>query len=197
LYHGCRLDKDENPIDTGIRVSNTEGIVSSLLDLAENDPVLCNHLEEIREEIQDHFYQEQAKHRNGQIWFCLTKNEMIEEGGVYSAFGSEFRLLILNGINDKLKARLFHYGKPSIVVLNLPMDPYLSKFTDSISRYLFSLWIFHRLDLPEQERPKGFSCYIKTDIPKEHVANIIQPKRVYDQYNKDSRWYTWDEMVKN
>jgi len=195
LYHGCRLSEDETPAETGIKISNTEGIVNSLIDLAENDPVLSNHVESIKEIIQDPFYQRQFKHRNGQIWFCLTESEMIHQGGVYPAFGSEFRLLILNGIDDQLKHRLFYYGKPSIVVMDLPIEPYLSVFKDSICKFIFSLWTHHCLVLPEQEMPTGFSCYIKTDIPPEYIIEIVHPKGVFDQYNKNSRWYKWNEMV--
>lgn len=193
LYHGCRL-YEENPLKSGLRTSSANGIENALISLAENDPVLQEHIDAIKETIANSFYQEQAGCRNNQIWFCLTQREMIEEGGVYIAFGSEYRLLILNGVDPSLKNRLFHYGKPSIVAVELPIEPFLSKFTDVASKFLFSLWVHHKLKFPDNDAPDGFGCYIETDVPAEHVAEIIHPEKAYDQYNSDSRWYSWDEM---
>jgi hypothetical protein len=194
LYHGCRLNDGEIPSVVGLRASSTDGITASLLELAERDPVLRQHVEAINEKVSDVFYRDQARCRNNQIWFCLTEHEMIEEGGVYSAFGSEYRLLILNGIDQTLKYRLFRYGTPAIVAVELPIDPYLLRFKGSIAKFLFSLWIHHRLEFHDTDKPGGFACYIETDVPPEHVREILRPKRVHDQYNRDSRSYSWDEI---
>lgn len=193
LYHGCRLYND-SPLQNGLTVSSTDGIESALLDLAKNDPILNQHSDAIKENIENSLYQEQARCRNHQIWFCLTQKEMIEEGGVYIAFGSEYRLLILNGIDPSIKNRLLHYGKPSIVAVDLPVESFLIKYKDVASKFLFSLWAHHNLNLPDIDEPGGFSCHLEIDVPAEYVSEIIHPKKVYDQYNSDSRWYSWDEM---
>lgn len=119
---------------------------------------------------------------------------MTDEGGVYVAFGSEFRLLILNGIDESLRLRLLHYGRPAIVVVELPIGEYFADYTDNIAKFLFALWIHHRLEFSDLDFPSGFSCYIKSPVLAGNVAGIVQPPRVYDQYNRDSRWYAWDEM---
>lgn len=195
LYHGCRLYNGDNPKVTCLKASSTAGIEQSFIELVENDAVLVKHLDRIKSEINDKFTQQQAQSRDSQIWFCIRYKEMIEEGGVYCAFGSEYRLLILNSINRKLKDRLLHYGIPAVLSLNVPIIPYLEFFTQEISKYLFALWIQHKLKLDDTDFPSGFSCWIETDMPGEVVNEIIKPDKVYDQYNSDSRWYTWAEMA--
>lgn len=194
LYHGCRLQEGVDPQRTGLQPSSTDGIVKALLDLAARDPVLMPHRDAIAAIVADPFYQEQIGCREGQIWFCQTMREMTDEGGVYIAFGSEFRLLILNRVDESLKMRLLHYGRPAIVVVDLPIRDYFADYTDNIAKFLFARWKHHRLELSDAELPSGFSCYIKSPVPAEHVAGIIRADRVYDQYNSDSRWYAWHEI---
>jgi hypothetical protein len=194
LYHGCRLNEGEDPTVLGLHPSCTNGIVASLLDMAGDDPVLCNYVDAIRSKVASQSYQEQARYRTGQIWFCLTEKEMIEEGGVYTAFGSEYRLLILNSIDESLNKRLFFYGIPAVVVVDLPINSHLHYFISNIAKFLFSLWMHHKLGFSDYEAPAGFACYIKNNVPAEYIAEIMRPRKVFDQYNTDSRWYTWDEM---
>jgi hypothetical protein len=195
LYHGCRLYNRDDPKVTGLKASSTSGIEQSFIELAQNDEVLVKHLDKIKSEINDKFAQRQAQSRDRQIWFCIRYKEMIEEGGVYCVFGSEYRLLILNSINPKLKDRLLYYGRPAIVSLNVPIIPYLEYFTQEISKYLFDLWIQHKLKLEVTNFPSGFACWINQDIPGGLVNEVLMPDKVYDQYNDDSRWYTWAEMA--
>jgi hypothetical protein len=171
-----------------------EGAWGALLDLASRDPVLTRHRDAIAAIVEDPSYQEQIGCREGQIWFCQTMREMTHEGGVYVAFGSEFRLLILNGVDPSVKTRLLHYGQPAIVVVDLPIDACFEGFAENIAKLLFALWTYCRLGLSEAELPSGFSSYIKSPVPAEHVAGIVQADRVYDQYNHERRWYTWEEI---
>jgi hypothetical protein len=194
LYHGCRLYDGHDPRKSGMHPSSCAGIADSLLALAAADPVLKDHVEAIKATLARREYREQVTSRDGQIWFCITKKEMLEDGGVYIAFGSEFRLLILNNIDDALAHRLFHYGKPAIVVFDLPFDPFLTKFKDVAAKFLFSLWIHHRLSLDDINKPRGFSCWIKEEVPAQHVVDVIRADRVYDHYNTICRWYAWDEI---
>jgi hypothetical protein len=195
LYHGCRLHGAEDPRISGLKISSTQGIEQALVEMAQKDAVLKNHLHRIKIEIEDKFTREQAEGRNGQIWFCIRYKEMVEEGGVYCAFGSEYRLMILNSISPNLKARLLYYGTPAIVVLKVPIEPYLVGFRDYAAKYLFSLWIHYRLGIDDINFPSGFACYLQEDIPAEYITDIIKPEKVYDQYNENERWYTWAEMV--
>jgi hypothetical protein len=194
LYHGCRLDDGDNPKLSGLKISSTKGIEQALIKIAQNDVVLKDYLERIKLETEDKFTKEQAECRNGQIWFCIRFKEIIEEGGVYCVFGSEYRLLILNSIGKRLKERLLYYGRPAIIILNLPIEPFLCNFRENTARYLFSLWVHHRLKLDDINFPTGFACWIKEDVPAEFIHEIIAPEKVYDQYNDDSRWYSWSEM---
>lgn len=196
LYHGCRLYDGEDPMRSGLKTSSTQGIEAALLEIAKKDVVLKNYLEKIRTEIAAKFTREQAECRNGQIWFCIRYKEMIEEGGVYCVFGSEYRLIILNAIDGNLKERLLYYGTPAILVLNIPVDKYLEYFRNYAAKYLFSLWIHHKLQLDEINFPSGFACYLRQDIPAELIDEIITPEKVYDRYNVDGRWYRWEEMFR-
>jgi hypothetical protein len=194
LYHGCRLHDGYDPRATGMKPSSCAGIADALLALAAADPVLKDHVDAITATLALKEYREQVRSRDGQIWFCITEKEMIEDGGVYIAFGSEFRLLILNGIDEALGRRLFHYGQPAIVLFNLPFDSYLADFKDVAAKFLFSLWIHHRLGLDDVNKPRGFSCWIKREVPAERIIDIIQAEKVYDHYNTECRWYAWDEI---
>ena len=194
LYHGCRLPDGYDPRESGMQPSSCAGIADALLELAAADPVLKDHVEAIKSRLAMREYQEQVRSRDGQIWFCLTEREMIEDGGVYVAFGSEFRLLVLNNIDERLSRRLFYYGKPAIVVFDLPVDGFLDGFKDVAAKFLFSLWIHDRLAVDDVNKPRGFSCWIKKAVPREHVVDVLQVERVYDHYNTECRWYRWGEI---
>lgn len=194
LYHGCRLDDGCDPRIGGMSPSSCAGIAEALLKLAANDPVLKNHVNAITESLASPEFEEQVISRDAQIWFCLTKQEMIEDGGVYVAFGSEFRLLILNSIDESLARRLFNYGTPAIVVVELEIDSYLVEFKRRIAQFLLSLWIHHRLVLDDENAPRGFACWIHEGVPATAVVDVMQTDQVYDHYNTDCRWYSWSEI---
>jgi hypothetical protein len=65
---------------------------------------------------------------------------------------------------------------------------------DVIAKFLFSLWIHNRLALDDVNKPGGFACWIRKEIPAKYVVETTQAERVYDQYNSDRRWYSWDEI---
>lgn len=194
LYHGCRFNHAENPRNFGLKASSTSGIVATLLDLAERDPILSEHIADIKTTVTKGFFREQSRCRTGQIHFCLTYHEMIEDGGVYIAFGSEYRLVILNDISNRLKFRLFYYGIPAVIAVELPIEDFLMRYKDNVAKFLFSLWIHHCLEFDNDDKPIGFACHLDVDIPPEHVKNVIHPSKVHDQFNRDGRWYLWDEI---
>lgn len=196
LYHGCRLLNSEDPQIQGLKISSTHGIEQALLNLAKEDAVLNAYEDKIRQIIDNKFTREQAKSRNGQIWFGLRYNEIVEQGGVYCAFGSEYRLMILNSVDPSLKERLLCHGVPSIVVVDVPIVPYLERFRADAAKYLLALWIHQKLKLDDRDFPSGFSCWMEVDIPSEFVNAVLKPDKVHDRYNSVSRWYAWDDMVK-
>ncbi|HZV71403.1 MAG TPA: hypothetical protein VFG10_17730 [Saprospiraceae bacterium] len=194
LYHGCRLEVNDNPSKTGLNPSSIKGITSSLFKLAKNDIVLRDYLKEIEEALLSEEFQLQADLRDGQIWFCLTFSEVIQKGRVYVAFGSEYRLNILNAVKEDLKFRLFNYSHPSILSFDIPIDEYLYKYNDRIAKFLFSLWIHYHLKFDDSDKPEGFACYLTQTIPAHCIKEIIKPERVYDRFNNERRWYTYEEM---
>lgn len=197
VYHGCRFNSDQNPKVVGLKASSTQGIQTSLLELASKDEVLKEYLSAIREAIDDYFIVQQAKNRDNQVWFCLNRREIINDGGVYCVFGSEYRLLILNNIDELLAQRLLRYGMPAIVVIHLPLDDHLANFRDYTAKYLFALWIHYHMGFSDIDFPGSFSCWIKRDVEPQLIHDVERPERVYDHYNTDSRWYTWEEMYLN
>jgi len=199
VYHGCRSSNPEISKSRGLETSCVRGIEKSLLNLARKDITLKKHYSEIKKAIRDNKkIKMQSRYRDGQIWFGASEKEIIEKGGVYLVFGSEYRLLILNSINEELKYALLSYGTPAIIALNVPINQLEGDLF--VYKFIITNWakIFLNYNgIVNNLAPQPPSLYTENRVSSNCFSHVTYPDRACDNYNSPAKWYNLKSPFNN
>lgn len=128
--------------------------------------------------------------------FSSSICDMLKNGGVYVAFGSEFQLKEKNKISKNANKILFDKSIPSILVFDIPFNCF-SRYSVCYQN-LINLWCKKTLGISEYEYDSfDGEIRIKNKASFEYFKFSLHPKKicVRNDFNGiQNKIYSWDEI---
>ena len=123
--------------------------------------------------------------------------DMLKNGGVYVAFGSEFQLKEVNKISKDANKILFDKSIPSILVFDIPLKNF--SIYSIIYQNLINLWCNKTLGISEYKYNSfDGELRIKNEVSFEYFKFSLHPKKicVKNDFNGgvQNKIYLWDEI---
>jgi hypothetical protein len=147
--HHCTKELHEGKIqDGGLRALDAQLHINEFLEYLSRSPDFCNYLEEFKSVLLPWLQDSQIRNRQNQIWFCLNKSLVIDNGCQYffKYYGGEIVYWPIVDYNERLSSILTQIGQPIVVTATFPISDMHIANIDSISESIIRRYIWETVD---------------------------------------------------
>ena len=170
-YHGCRVFKESDYKERGIKKLETDRIVKWCKDF-------FGHHERI-DEILSELGEDYIRHGESGV-FCMCGIEAAKKNRCCHPDGSELVRCIASRLGPNEKEKYFAEGTPCFIEVRTPIE-WFRKFSDNslepLFRNVFTHWLWLELELDWPGDPREGGIVFQNDIPSEFIKAFHYTER--------------------
>lgn len=165
-FHGCRPLDIHTYYSQGIQMLNKEQLLHETLYRLKDTFLDKKRIIEVFEK---HWQSESIERQN--IWFAVSKQELLSKAGHYMIYGSEF----IQGIAADLGSHqlLKNHGIPTIFSIDVPIETIPTEYLNCLED-----------NIKNKDTSGGFKS--TSPISKNDVIEHFHPLKIVDWHNKGS-----------
>lgn len=180
-YHGCRPTALDSYHEKGILPCNPVELKAIARSIFSNQPGVERAIEYLADD-GDYTYEE---HNGGKVFFCLTKDELVEDCGHYLLQGSEYlqAVAVRIGENHVLRSR----GKATVFECNVPIEHIEEDFIKDLGGAILEQIGDGILRRPLGSAGSNFGFWITVPLLPENIVSVDHPTGIPNPHNYQIR----------
>lgn len=176
-YHGCRAEDVGSYLRAGIVRNDPRVLADEVRRLVREDDGLA-FLRPCIEQLLQEF--DSTERDTGKLYVVLDDRELVDGGGHYLLYGSEWMQCILGwGAHDTLRRR----GYPTIFTVDLPLSMTHSHDREQLASVLLQEWTRIKANKPDWVPELDFTFFLRDDIPSALIVSHRHPSEVRDPFH--------------
>lgn len=176
-YHGCRTVDAGDYHRHGIIRNDPDRLADSVRQLVQEADAFAA----FRPGLEDRIARFDAKDRDtGLVYAVIDDRALVELGGQYLIYGSEWVLCVLGDARDQLR----QHGVPTIITVRLPLSATTEDDRRELASALLQEWARIKVNRPTWVPRKDFSFILSADVPASWVVGHRHPTRIPDAFEQ-------------
>lgn len=181
-FHGCRAVSNQSYLEHGVLPSDPDVLNRIAYEIFFDKKRVEAAIQRLAQKDVKTSYKD---HNRGKVFFCLQKEELVEDCGHYLLYGSEYLLCIANGVGEPEALR--KRGRATVIECNVPTNnmpvDYLRCLAGEILREIFEKYC----DRTYRAEILSFGFPITIKVPPENIVEFHHPTSIRNPHNYDSR----------